>query len=58
MPPAAASRNNRPTWEENDPLYKNRKTLLTRKSLLTDTQNTRLDELFTFDDDYAPLKTT
>lgn len=44
--------------KKNDPLYKNRKTLLTRKSLLTDTQNTRLDELFTFDDDYAPLQTT
>lgn len=44
--------------KKNDPLYKNRKTLLTRKSLLTDTQNTRLDELFTFDEDYAPLQTT
>lgn len=44
--------------KKNDPLYKNRKTLLTRKSLLTDIQKTRLDKLFTFDDDYAPLQTT
>lgn len=44
--------------KKDDPLYKNRKTLLTRKSLLTGKQHHRLNELFTFDDDYTPLKTT
>ncbi len=44
--------------KKNDPLYRNRKTLLTRKSLLTDTQHHRLDELFAFDDDYTALQTT
>ncbi len=44
--------------KKNDPLYRNRKTLLTRKSLLTDKQHHRLDELFAFDDDYTALQTT
>ncbi len=38
-----------------DPLYKNRKTLLTRDSLLTDGQKARLDDLWAFDEDYQPL---
>ena len=38
-----------------DPLYKNRKTLLTRDSLLTEEQKARLDYLWTFDEDYQPL---
>ena len=33
-----------------DPLYKNRKTLLTRDSLLTDGQKARWDELWAFDE--------
>ena len=44
--------------QKDDPLYKNRKTLLTRESLLTDKQLSRLDGLFDFDDDYQPLETT
>lgn len=38
-----------------DPLYKNRKTLLTRDTFLTDTQKDRLDYLFDYDQDYAEL---
>ena len=41
-----------------DPLYRNRKTLLTTEGLLTDKQRGRLEELFDFDDDYAPLQET
>ncbi|MFS0332229.1 ISL3 family transposase, partial [Corynebacterium striatum] len=41
-----------------DPLYRNRKTLLTTERLLTDKQRGRLEELFDFDDDYAPLQET
>ncbi|PXY12875.1 ISL3 family transposase [Corynebacterium striatum] len=41
-----------------DPLYRNRKTLLTTEHLLTDKQRGRLEELFDFDDDYAPLQET
>ena len=38
-----------------DPLYKNRKTMLTRDSLLTEEQKARLDDLWAFDEDYQPL---
>ncbi|AEX48141.1 transposase-like protein [Corynebacterium diphtheriae BH8] len=41
-----------------DPLYRNRKTLLTTHALLTDKPRGRLEELFDFDDDYAPLQQT
>lgn len=41
-----------------DPLYRNRKSLLTRTAFLTDKQKDRLEALFTFDDDYAPLQET
>lgn len=39
-----------------DPLYKNRKTLLTTQQWLTDKQQTRLDQLWAYDKDYAALK--
>ena len=38
-----------------DPLYKNRKTMLTRDSLLTEEQKARLDDLWAFDEGYQPL---
>ena len=38
-----------------DPLYKNRKTMLTRDSLVTEEQKARLDYLGAFDEDYQPL---
>ena len=38
-----------------DPLYKNRSTMLTRDSLLTEEQKARLDDLWGFDEDYQPL---
>lgn len=38
-----------------DPLYKNRKTMLTRDSLLTEEQKAQLDDLWAFDEDYQPL---
>lgn len=41
-----------------DPLYKNRKSLLTRRSLLNDKQKDRLDVLWAFDPDYVPLEVT
>ncbi|MDV2436173.1 transposase, partial [Corynebacterium tuberculostearicum] len=41
-----------------DPLYRNRKTLLSTEHLLTDKQRGRLEELFDFDEDYAPLQET
>ncbi|MGO3876949.1 MAG: ISL3 family transposase [Corynebacterium sp.] len=39
-----------------DPLYKNRKTLLTTQQWLSDKQQARLDELWAYDKDYAVLK--
>ena len=39
-----------------DPLYKNRKTLLTTQKWLTDKQQARLDELWAYDKDYGTLK--
>ena len=39
-----------------DPLYKNRKTLLTTQKWLSEKQTQRLDELFSFDKDYAGLQ--
>ena len=39
-----------------DPLYKNRKTLLTTQKWLSEKQTKRLDELFSFDKDYAALQ--
>ncbi|GAB2505887.1 Transposase [Corynebacterium atrinae] len=41
-----------------DPLYKNRKTLLTRIDFLTDRQAQRLEELWDTDDDYVVLEVT
>lgn len=41
-----------------DPLYKNRKSLLTRTTLLNDKQKDRLDALWAFDPDYVPLEVT
>lgn len=43
--------------KKDDPLYKNRKTLLTRQHFLTEKQKDRLEDLFRFDDDYAPPRT-
>lgn len=42
----------------NDPLYKNRRTMLTRTGLLNGEQQHRLDVLFNYDDDYAVLQET
>lgn len=42
----------------NDPLYKNRRTMLTRIDFLTGEQQHRLDVLFNYDDDYAVLQET
>lgn len=39
-----------------DPLYKNRKTLLTTQKWLSEKQTKRLEELFSFDKDYAGLQ--
>lgn len=39
-----------------DPLYKNRKTLLTTQQWLTDKQQARLEQLWAYDKDYAALK--
>lgn len=36
-------------------MYKNRKTMLTRDSLVTEEQKARLDDLWAFDEDYQPL---
>lgn len=39
-----------------DPLYKNRKTLLTTQKWLTEKQHTRLEQLWAYDKDYGGLK--
>ena len=44
--------------KKNDPLYKHRKTLLTRTSFLTDRQRQRLDVLWAADDDHIALEVT
>ncbi|MGD7003891.1 ISL3 family transposase [Corynebacterium halotolerans] len=41
-----------------DPLYKHRRTLLTRTNYLTQRQNRRLDMLWATDDDYVALEVT
>lgn len=41
-----------------DPLFQNRRTLLTRIGLLSGSQQQRLDNLFNYDDDYAVLQET
>lgn len=41
-----------------DPLYRNRKALLTRHEFLTDKQKHRLDALWATDSDYVPLEVT
>lgn len=44
--------------KKNDPLYKNRKTLLTRIDFLTDRQHRRLEQLWATDEDYVALEVT
>src|SRR5699024_4398588 len=41
---------------KNDPLYRDRKTLLTRLTLLTSRQRARLERLWTERDEHAPLE--
>ena len=43
---------------KDDPLYKHRRTLLTRRNYLTERQNRRLDLLWATDDDYVALEVT
>lgn len=43
---------------KDDPLYKHRRTLLTRTNYLTERQNRRLDLLWATDDDYVALEVT
>lgn len=44
--------------KKNDPLYKDRKTLLTRVDFLTDRQRRRLEKLWETDEDYVALEVT
>ena len=43
---------------KDDPLYKHRRTLLTRRNYLTERQNRRLDLLWATDDEYVALEVT
>ena len=43
---------------KDDPLYKHRRTLLTRRNYLTERQKQRLDMLWATDDDYVALEVT
>lgn len=43
---------------KDDPLYKHRRTLLTRRNYLTERQNRRLDLLWATDDEYVALEIT